>query len=106
MLPYPLLSLHATDLLVIWSIYNNPASPTTDQDISDDTLYSPTGSMNRATGECLYRGELGYPVKGTQENQDIQGTQEEQDNLETGYAALYRQLFTDLLLKQLRNKRS
>ena len=70
MLPYPLQITLCMEpiLLVIWSIYNNPASPTTDQDISDDTLYSPTGSMNRATGECLYRGELGYPVKGTQEN--------------------------------------
>ena len=32
--------------------------------------------------------------------------QEEQDNLEAGDTALYKQLFTDPLQKQLRNKRS
>ena len=53
-------------LLVIWSSCNKPASPTTDQDILDNTLYSPADSINRATGDWeqldyLYRGELGYP---------------------------------------------
>ena len=79
--------------------------------------------MKRATGdweqvECLYIEE-NQDIQGTQENQDIQceqwnqdiqstqekqGTQEEQDYLETGYPALYRQLFTDLIQKQLKNK--
>ena len=66
-LPYPLQITLCKEpfLLVIWSGYNKPASPTTDQDISDDKLYSPDDSMNRNTGdleqlECLYRGELGY----------------------------------------------
>ena len=39
-------------------IGNKPASPITDQDISDDALYSPAGSMNRATGDLE---QLGYP---------------------------------------------
>ena len=53
MLPYPLkITLCKEPIwLVIWSSYNKPASPTTDQDISDDALYSPAGSMNRATGD-------------------------------------------------------
>ena len=33
------------------SIVTIPASPTTDQDGSDEALYSPAGSMNRATGD-------------------------------------------------------
>ena len=38
-----------------------PAGPTTDQDISDGALYSPAGSMNRATGDLGDLEKLGYP---------------------------------------------
>ena len=44
-----------------------PTSPTTDQDISDEALYSPAGSMNRATRDLEqlwypgHIGDLGYP---------------------------------------------
>jgi len=48
--------------------YPGQISPTTDQPVQPKTkIYSPAGSMNRATGDfeqikCSYRGELDYPA--------------------------------------------
>ena len=42
-----------------WSI--STASPTTNQDASDEALYSRAGSLNRDTGDIKQQGPLGIP---------------------------------------------
>ena len=41
-----------------WSISTGPASPTTNQDASDEAVYSLAGSLNRDTGDIEQLGPL------------------------------------------------